>query len=142
MSLCSDILPAVLTGKNTTIQTDVVESDIPLLLSKIAMKKLKMKIYLDKDQCEIFSKEVELMTTRSGYYGLNLVSKNQDDEDNAWVLAVDFASLPNEFMGDEMIEVKRVLNIIDLTTAAQSPWQNVICQESPTSRYNADEEEG
>lgn len=33
-------IPAVLADKSVTIQTDVVESDIPLLLSKDAMKKL------------------------------------------------------------------------------------------------------
>jgi transposase InsO family protein len=95
-SVGSYILPAVLAGKNVTIQTDVVESDIPLLLSKIAMKKLKMKIDLDKDKCEIFGQEVELMTTSSGHYCLNLLNKSKDDEDFAWVLAVDLASLSNE----------------------------------------------
>ena len=32
-------LPAVIAGKEVTINTDVVDSDIPLLLSRSAMKK-------------------------------------------------------------------------------------------------------
>lgn len=37
-------IPAVLADKSVTIQTDVVESDIPLLLSKDAMKKAGVKM--------------------------------------------------------------------------------------------------
>ena len=36
-------IPAVLAGTKVTIEMDVVESDIPLLLSKKAMKKAGMK---------------------------------------------------------------------------------------------------
>ena len=68
------VLPVVIAGSNATIKTDVVESDIPLLLFKIAMKKAKMKINLEKDRCEIFGKEVELMTTSSGHYCVPLLS--------------------------------------------------------------------
>ena len=35
-----------------------------------------------------------------------------------------------EFTSDEMREVKSVLNVMDLTTAAQSPWQNGICEKN------------
>jgi hypothetical protein len=39
-------IPAVLAGKEVTVQTDVVASDIPLLLSKKAMKKARVKFRL------------------------------------------------------------------------------------------------
>ena len=85
----------MIAGSNATIKTDVVESDIPLLLFKIAMKKAKMKINLEKDRCEIFGKEVELMTTSSGHYCVPLLSEVNKEEDGiAWVLAVDLVSLP------------------------------------------------
>ena len=38
------VLPAVIAGKRVTIKTDVVDSDIPLLLSKNAMKKACVKL--------------------------------------------------------------------------------------------------
>ena len=47
-------LPCYLAGKKCTIETDVVESDIPLLMSKSAMKKAGMKLDLVNDRAEIF----------------------------------------------------------------------------------------
>lgn len=35
-----------------------------------------------------------------------------------------------EFTGAEMHEVKSVLNVIDLTTGAESPWQNGLCEKN------------
>ena len=42
-SKCEYSLPAVIAGKEVTIKTDVVESDIPLLLSRTATKKAAIK---------------------------------------------------------------------------------------------------
>ena len=61
------VLPVVIAGKTSTIKTDVLESDIPLSFTKVAMKKAKMKIDLEKDLYKIFGKEVELMTNSSGH---------------------------------------------------------------------------
>ena len=61
-------IPATLAGKNVCIQTDVVESDIPLLLSKDAMKKARVKLDLENDAAEIFGKAVPLDMTSSGHY--------------------------------------------------------------------------
>ena len=96
-SIGTYVLPVVIPGKTATIKTDVIEPDIPLLLSKVAMKKAKMKIDLEKDLCEIFGKEVELMTTSSGHYCVPLLSEVYKEEDDiAWVLAVDLVSLSNK----------------------------------------------
>ena len=51
-------LPCYLAGKKCTIETDVVESDIPLLMSKSAMKKAGMKLDLVNDRAVIFGEEV------------------------------------------------------------------------------------
>ena len=40
-SIGTYILPVVIAGKNATIKTDVVESDIPLLLSKVAITSVR-----------------------------------------------------------------------------------------------------
>ena len=42
-------LPAVIAGKEVTIKTDVVGSDIPLLLSRTAMKRAGVKMDLEND---------------------------------------------------------------------------------------------
>ena len=61
-------LPAVIAGKEVMIKTDVVESDIPSLLSRTAMKKAAIKMDLENDTATIMGKEVALNLTTSGHY--------------------------------------------------------------------------
>ena len=61
-------LPAVIAGKEVTIKTDVVRSDIPLLLSRSAMKKAGVKMDLENDSAKIFGKDIALNLTTSGHY--------------------------------------------------------------------------
>jgi len=61
-------IPAVVAGRAVTIKTDVVESDIPLLLSRTAMKKAAIKMDLENDTATIMGKEVALNLTTSGHY--------------------------------------------------------------------------
>ena len=64
-------LPAVIAGKEVIIRTDVVESDIPLLLSRKAMK-TAVKIDLKRDTAMIFGKEIVLNLTSSGHYYITI----------------------------------------------------------------------
>ena len=67
-SRASYSIPAVLAGQKVSIVTDVVESEIPLLLSKDTMKKAKVKLDLEKDAAEILGVKVPLNLTASGHY--------------------------------------------------------------------------
>ena len=67
-SIGSYSVPAILAGKEIAINTDVVESDIPLLLSKEAMKTAKVKLDLQTDTAEILGVSMSLNHTRSGHY--------------------------------------------------------------------------
>ena len=60
--------PAVIAGTPVSISTEVVESDVPLLLSLDAMKKAKINLYLSEDRAEVFGKEVPLNSTTSEHY--------------------------------------------------------------------------
>jgi transposase InsO family protein len=60
--------PCVIAGTECEIQTDVVSSDIPLLLSKDSMKKAKVKLDLENDCASIFGNDVQLQSTSSGHY--------------------------------------------------------------------------
>ena len=60
-------LPAIMAGKNVQIKTDIVESDIPLLLSRSAMKSAGVKLDLENDTANIFGKDVMLNLTNSGH---------------------------------------------------------------------------
>lgn len=64
--------PCMIAGVNCEVSTDVVESDIPLLLSKSSMKKAKMKLDLENDSASIFGKQVDLQCTSSGHYCVSL----------------------------------------------------------------------
>ena len=53
------ILPCTTAGRKVIIQTDVVDSDIPLLLSKLDMKGLDLQINMKNDTAEIFDKVID-----------------------------------------------------------------------------------
>ena len=57
-------IPAVIVGKPVTIKTDVVNSDIPLLLSRTTMKNADVKMDLEHDSAGIFGHDV----TRNLYH--------------------------------------------------------------------------
>ena len=61
-------LPVCMVGKQVRVKTDVVESDIPLLLSRSAMKKAGVKMDLENNTAVIMGKEVTLNITSSGHY--------------------------------------------------------------------------
>ena len=63
-------IPICLVGKNVTVKTDVVDSDIPLLFSRDTMKKACVKMDLENDTAVIMGKEVALNLTSSGHYCL------------------------------------------------------------------------
>ena len=55
-SLASVEIPAFLAGRDVMIRTDVVDSDIPSLLSVKSMKNAKVKLDLENDTTEILGK--------------------------------------------------------------------------------------
>eukprot|EP00111_Clytia_hemisphaerica_P023690 TCONS_00069812-protein len=87
-------IPAYLAGKEITIVTDVVvtdvvDSDIPLLLSIKAMKKAGIILDLVNDSAEIFGKVVSLNHTSSGHYCVSIAK----EFDVSQVFAVKIAEL-------------------------------------------------
>ena len=91
------IFPAVLGEKPVLIGTDVVETEIPLLLSKSTMKKAKTVIDFENDTVEMFGKRVTLMhTSRGGHYTIALNRKAQashQDFDTSMVYFVNLKKL-------------------------------------------------
>ena len=61
-------IPICMVGKQVRVKTDVVDSDIPLLLSRSAMKKAGVKMDSENDTAVIMGKEVALNITSSGHY--------------------------------------------------------------------------
>ena len=64
--------PVIIAGVPATITTDVVKYDIPLLLSKEAMKKANTKIDFKQDKVIIFGREINIKFTSIGHYCIKL----------------------------------------------------------------------
>ena len=62
------VLPCSVGGMCGTIKTDVVECNIPLLMSKKSMKRAKMIMNFDTDQVKIHGVIIDLKTSSSGHY--------------------------------------------------------------------------
>ena len=62
-------------GKISYVEIDIIDSDIPLLLSKKEMKKHQMTIFLQEDRAIIQGKSVPLRTTSAGHYILPLLNQ-------------------------------------------------------------------
>ena len=75
-SLQQVTIPAVIGNVETTISTDVVDSDIPLLLSRSSMKRAGTELNFTDDTINILSQTLPLRVTTSGHYALPL-SRNQ-----------------------------------------------------------------
>lgn len=63
-------IPCRTAGRDVIIVTDVVDCDLPLLLSKKAMKKGCMKIDVENDTVEVLGVKCKLDITSSGHYVL------------------------------------------------------------------------
>ena len=73
-------IPVIIAGISATITTDVVKYDIPLLLSKEAMKKANTQIDFKNDKVLIFGKKVDIKFTSTGHYCIQLNNKFNDEK--------------------------------------------------------------
>ena len=71
-SLNKVTLPCYIGGMKSEITTDVVQSNIPLLLSKQALKKCNVKLNFTTDTINIVNQDIKLKCTSSGHYALPL----------------------------------------------------------------------
>ena len=65
-------LPCIIGGLRGKVVTDVVNCDIPLLLSKRSMKNIKMILNFKNDSVKIGKRNIKLQSTSSGHYALPL----------------------------------------------------------------------
>ena len=88
-SLKCAIIPCVLAGKNIHIRTDVVDCNLPLLLSKASMKKAGMIIDTNTDTAMVFGCKVKLGTTSIGHYMLSIVHPPYDEKIEEILMNID-----------------------------------------------------
>ena len=70
-------ISALLCNNHITIQTDVIENDIPLLLSKSSMKKAEMILDFQNDITDAFGEKIPTITTSSGHYAIPITKAKQ-----------------------------------------------------------------
>ena len=78
-------LPAHI-GSKCSNETDVVECELPLLLSKNAMKKANTGINFQNDKVTMFGKDINLIFTSTGNYAVPLNTKcriTYDEEESS-----------------------------------------------------------
>ena len=71
-SLYMIMIPAYIGSKNVWIEVDVIETDIPLLMSKKAMKKANTTINFKNDTVTMFGEKLNVLVTQSGHYAVPL----------------------------------------------------------------------
>jgi len=71
-------LPAKVGSKSILIETDIVDADIPLLLSKEALKNAGTLLDFNNDQLTMFGEVQTLIATESGHYAIPLTAVHDD----------------------------------------------------------------
>ena len=69
-------IPIKLLNQQVMLETEVVENDIPLLLSKESMKRGRAKIDFTKDTIDLLGKVIPLVCTSSGHYAIRVTDDN------------------------------------------------------------------
>ena len=68
-------LPIMIGDQPIDLETDVVETDIPLLLSKSAMKKSSTILDFNQDTANMFGQRQPLVKTTSGHYAIPIIKE-------------------------------------------------------------------
>ena len=71
------IIPVVIGSKKVNLETDVIDADIPLLMSKAAMKKAETVLNFNEDSVTMFGEQQHLLKTSSGHYAIPLTIKEK-----------------------------------------------------------------
>ena len=97
-------LPIKLGGEEHVIEVDIIDSDIPLLISRREMKRLDLSIDNRNDSVTMRGKHLPVMTTSAGHLSLDLLGRKEEVHIES-VLAVDLLN------ADEAIQRKTLLKL-------------------------------
>lgn len=68
-------VPATIAGKNVNIVTEVVDLDIPMLMSKDSMKTAQTKIDFTTNRVEMFGKPVVTVRNNAGHFCISMIKE-------------------------------------------------------------------
>ena len=99
-SLGKYYIPVVMAGWSTKLSVDLIDSDIPLLLSRKAMEKAKIKIDFSERTVTAFGKTVPMQSTKSGHPILPIQPPTKDSLEQIFaVIKFDSASRAEQKQG-------------------------------------------
>ena len=90
------IFPVMLAGKYCKINTEIVDENIPLLLSKSSLKRCQTNINMCHDKASIFNKEIQLHQSTSGHYCSYILPKFELQQPMSEVVLMIEATLPSK----------------------------------------------
>ena len=70
------LLPIKINNVDLLLETEVVSSNVPLLLSKDTMKRARAKMCFEEDKIELFGEEQSMICTSSGHYAIPIVKND------------------------------------------------------------------
>ena len=105
-------VPAKIGSRALTIEVDVVDTDIPLLLSRKAMKKAETNINFKNDTVTMFGEELPVIVTKSGHYALPLDDKIQIMKD----VTAGKSKITLHLKTVESSDKKKIATIYDINT--------------------------
>ena len=73
--------PAQIGKEDIMIKSDVIDSDLPLLLSKSAMEKANVKIDFSNDVVNMLNQKTNIVFTASGHYAVPISKTSQRVEE-------------------------------------------------------------
>ena len=81
-------IPAQIGDTHCTIETEVVDIDLPLLLSKDSLRRAEAVLDMSNDKATMFHQPVELNYTSTGHYCIDICCKQEakDDEESEILL--------------------------------------------------------
>ena len=102
-------IPALIGQRKIFIETDVVNKNIPLLLSKKSMKKADTELNFRDDTVMMFNQKLNLQVTKSGHYTIPLDQKQQILEkiDRKEIVAITLLNFKNMSYKDMAIKLHR-----------------------------------
>ena len=74
-SITSVCFPAFIMNRQIKINADIVQADVPLLLSRESLKLADTKINFQSDTAEMFGETVKLINTKSGHYAVPITQQ-------------------------------------------------------------------
>ena len=103
------IFPAMLAGKYCKINAEIVDENIPLLLSKSSLRRCQTNINMGHDKATIFNKEIQLHQSTSGHYCIDILPKFEPQQPMSEVVLMLEAKLPSKKKSKQIDKIHKQL---------------------------------